>query len=63
MVHVVIMATSTKKRSFDAKFKLEVVDYAMQNTNRSASRKFGVYEKRVRESLRWKRTLLPGLRI
>ncbi len=28
---MVIMATSTKKRSFDATFKLEVVDYAMQN--------------------------------
>ena len=38
-----------KKKSFDATFKLKVVDYAMQNTNRSASRKFGVDEKRVRE--------------
>ena len=46
------MATNTKKRSFDVAFKLKVVKYAIQNTNRGASRKFGVDEKRVRE---WKK--------
>ena len=39
------MATTKKKRSFDAAFKLRVVEYAEQNTNRGAGRKFGVDEK------------------
>ena len=43
------MATTKKKRSFDAAFKLRVVEYAEQDTNRGAGRKFGVDEKRVRE--------------
>ena len=34
------MATTKKKRSFDAAFKLRVVEYAEQDTNR-AGRKFG----------------------
>ena len=41
-----------KKRSFDAAFKLKVIDFAEQNTNRSAARKYGIDEKRVRE---WKK--------
>ena len=45
-------SSSTKKRSFDAAFKLRVVEYAEANTNRGAGRKFGVDEKRVRE---WKK--------
>ena len=46
-------AVITKKRSFDAAFKLQVVEYAeKKNTNRSAGRKFSVDEKRVRE---WKK--------
>ena len=37
------MAESTcKKRSYDAAFKLQVVDYANHNTNRGAARKYGV---------------------
>ena len=41
-----------KKRSFDATFKLKVTNYAEQNTNRAAARKYGVDEKWVRE---WKK--------
>ena len=33
-----------KKRSFDAAFNLRVVEYAEQDTNRGAGRKFGVDE-------------------
>lgn len=43
---------ATRKRSYDAAFKLKVVAYAETNTNRGAGRKFGVDEKRVRE---WKK--------
>ena len=39
------MATTKKKRSFDAAFKLRVAAYAEQNTSRGAGRKFGVDEK------------------
>ena len=38
-----------KKRSYDAAFKLKVIEFAEQNTNRGAGRKYGVDEKRVRE--------------
>ena len=41
-----------RKRSFDAAFKLKVIEFAEQNTNRSAARKYGVDEKRVRD---WKK--------
>ena len=34
------MATAKKKRNFDAAFKLRVVEYAEQDTNRGAGRKF-----------------------
>ena len=34
------MAITKKKRSFDAAFKLRVVEYAEQDTNRGAGRKF-----------------------
>ena len=44
------MATTKKKRSFDAAFKLRVVEYAEQDTNRSAGRKFGVDEKNCSRS-------------
>ena len=47
-----IMAESTytcKNRSYDAAFKLKVVDYAEHNTNRGAARKCGVDEKQVRD--------------
>ena len=41
-----------KKRSFDASFKLKVVEFAFKNTNRGAARKFDVDKKQVRE---WKK--------
>ena len=44
------MATTKKKRSFDAAFKLRVVEYAEQDTNRGAGRKFGVDEKNCNRS-------------
>lgn len=42
------MAT-TRKRSFDAGFKLVVVEEAENTTNRAAARKFKVDERRIRE--------------
>jgi len=48
------MATASirgKKRSFEAAFKLEVVQYAEKSSNREAGRKFNVDEKCVRQ---WK---------
>ena len=39
----------TKKRSFDAAFKLKVLQYAKENTNRGAGKTYGLDEKRVRE--------------
>ena len=39
--------TTCKKRSYDAAFKLQVIDYADHNTNRGAARKYGVDERRV----------------
>ena len=44
------MATTKKKRSFDAAFTLRVVEYAEQDTNRGAGRKFGVDEKNCSRS-------------
>ena len=44
-IALVSMATTKKKRNFDAAFKLRVVEYAEQDTNRGAGRKFGVDEK------------------
>ena len=41
---LVSMATTKKKRSFDAAFKLRVVKYEEQDTNRCAGRNFGVDE-------------------
>ena len=38
-----------KKRSFDAAFKLKVVEYAEMNTNRGAATKYSVNEKQVRQ--------------
>ena len=45
-------ATARRKRSFDASFKLKVIDYAVSQSNRVAARHFGIDEKRVRE---WKK--------
>ena len=44
------MATTKKKRSFDAAFTLRAVEYAEQDTNRGADRKFGVDEKNCSRS-------------
>ena len=41
-----------KKRSYNAAFKLKVIEFTEQNTNRGAARKYGIDEKRVRE---WKK--------
>ena len=41
-----------RKRSFDAAFKLKMIEFAEQNTNRSAARKYDVDEKRVHD---WKK--------
>ena len=41
-----------KKRSHDATFKLKVIEFAEQNTNRGAAKRYGIDEKRVRE---WKK--------
>ena len=38
--------TSQKKRTFDAAFKLKVIDYASEHSNREAARIHGVDEKR-----------------
>ena len=38
-----------KKRSFDAAFKLKVVEYAESNTNRGAAAKYSVDEKQVQQ--------------
>ena len=48
---VLIMADArvNKKRSFDAAFKLMVVEYAEMNTNRGAATKYSVNEKQVRQ--------------
>lgn len=40
---------SGKKRSYEAGFKLRVVECAEKTTNRAAARSFGVDERRVRE--------------
>ena len=39
----------SKRRSYEARFKLSVVDFAQQSSNRAAGRKFGVNEKLVRD--------------
>ena len=43
--------SATRKRNYTVVFKLQVAERAERTTNREASRKFGVDEKRVRE---WK---------
>ena len=49
---------SNKKRSYDAAFKLTVVDCAENRSNRFAARTFGVDEKRVRDWRQQKDSLL-----
>ena len=55
-------AVTKKKRSFDATFKLKVIEYAEKNSNRAAARKYDVDDKRVREWRKQKNSLmeLPG---
>ena len=45
-------AAMVKKRTFKAAFKLKVINYASQYSNRVAARMHGIDEKRVRE---WKK--------
>ncbi|XP_077573838.1 uncharacterized protein LOC144197115 isoform X3 [Stigmatopora nigra] len=40
---------STKRKSYSAAFKLQVVNYANENSNRAAGKTFGVSEKLVRD--------------
>ena len=47
---LVSIATTKKKRSFDAAFKLRVEEYAEQYTNRGTGRKFSVDEKNCSRS-------------
>uniref|UniRef100_A0A1X7U6R6 Brinker DNA-binding domain-containing protein n=1 Tax=Amphimedon queenslandica TaxID=400682 RepID=A0A1X7U6R6_AMPQE len=43
-----VIQPAKKKHSFDASFKLKVVEFALKNSNRGAARKFDVDEKQVR---------------
>ena len=56
---VCLMADSAqkKKQSYDAAFKLKVLNYASQHSNRAAARIYGVDEKRVREWKKLRETL------
>ena len=47
-----------KKRSFDAKFKITVVEYATKSTNRAAAATFFVDEKSVRQWRKQEASLL-----
>ena len=46
------MNSATKRNSYDAKFKLQVIEFAKNNNNCSAARKYGISEKLVRD---WKK--------
>ena len=52
------MASSGKKRTFEAAFKLKVTEYAENNSNRGAGKKFDVDEKTVRDWRKQKEQLL-----
>ena len=41
--------TSAVKKSYEASFKLQVIDYSEKNTNRGAAREFSINEKLIRE--------------
>ena len=43
------MSLKRKRSSYDVKFKLNVIEYAKENSNCAAERKFGVTEKMVRD--------------
>ena len=51
---------ASRKRSFDAAFKLKVVEFAENDTNRGAAKKYGIDEKRVREWKKQKMELQAG---
>ena len=57
-VEMATESTVAKKRSFDAAFKLKVVDCAVRTTNRGAATKFFVDEKSVREWRKQKMSLM-----
>jgi len=46
------------RSSYDASFKLQVVEFAEQSSNMAAERQFGVCEKQVREW--WKQVHTAG---
>ena len=52
---------ATKKRSFDSAFKLKVLEYAENTSNREAGRKYKVDEKCVRYWKKQKKKKLTGL--
>ena len=53
-----VVPRATKKRSFDAAFKLKVIAFAESTSNRGAAANFFVEEKSVREWRKKKESLL-----
>ena len=45
------MEPSAKRRKYDARFKLQAINFAKENNNCAAARKYGVTEKMIRD---WK---------
>ena len=39
----------SKRKSYDASFKLQILEYAKKESKRAAARKFSVHEQRVRD--------------
>ncbi|OOZ66168.1 hypothetical protein BOW47_12420, partial [Solemya velum gill symbiont] len=52
------MASKRKRSSYDAAFKLKAVEFAEENGNRAAGRKFDISEKLVRDWRKQKEELL-----
>ena len=50
-VHIAEPAIPTREKSYDATYKLEVMEYAATNSNREADRKFHVGGREQREGL------------
>ena len=62
-MHEMAEATGRKKRSFDASFKLKVIDYALSQSNRAAVHHFRIDEKRVQvRNKRRPRLLIEDIR-
>lgn len=57
-IYAQAQCNKSRKRSFDAAFKLKAVEYAESiNSNRGAGRKFGVNERQVRDWRKQKKEL------